>query len=86
MNSLYFQSIVKDNYFKEAQRIITSLRGSFASNPGKLIELQQLEQVAEHNRVALNVINQIGAHDPSLRVSFEFIHHPHFAIAVIKRS
>ncbi|XP_042456501.1 N-alpha-acetyltransferase 35, NatC auxiliary subunit-like isoform X1 [Zingiber officinale] len=79
-------SIIKDNCFREAQKIITSLRGSYAGNSDKLIELQQLEQVAERNRVALSVIDQIGARDPSLTVSFEFTHHPHFAIAVIKRS
>ncbi|WOL00497.1 N-alpha-acetyltransferase 35, NatC auxiliary subunit [Canna indica] len=84
--NVQISSVVKENYFREAQRIITSLRGCFAGNPDKLLELQQLEQVAERNRVAINVINQIGAHDPSLRVSFEFSHHPHFAIAVIRRS
>ncbi|CAL9132181.1 unnamed protein product [Musa textilis] len=78
--------VVKHNYFREAQRITSSLKGSFAGDPNRMLELQQLEQVAEHNRIALNVINQVGADDPSLRVSFEFTHHPHFAIAVVKRS
>lgn len=81
-----FQSIIKDNCFREALKIITSLRGSYAGNSDKLMELQQLEQVAERNRVALSVIDRIGARDPSLTVSFEFTHHPHFAIAMIKRS
>ncbi|XP_065017543.1 uncharacterized protein LOC103994804 [Musa acuminata AAA Group] len=78
--------VVKHNYFREAQRITSSLKGSFAGDPNRMLELQQLEQVAEHNRIALNVINQVGADDPSLRVSFEFTHHPHFAMAVVKRS
>ncbi|CAL9147358.1 unnamed protein product [Musa hybrid cultivar] len=78
--------VVKHNYFREAQRITSSLKGSFAGDPNRMLELQQLEQVAEHNRIALNVINQVGADDPSLRVSFEFSHHPHFAMAVVKRS
>ncbi|XP_064935527.1 uncharacterized protein LOC135587730 isoform X1 [Musa acuminata AAA Group] len=76
--------VVKHNYFREAQRITSSLKGSFAGDPNRMLELQQLEQVAEHNRIALNVINQVGADDPSLRVSFEFTHHPHFAMAVVK--
>ncbi|XP_062221658.1 uncharacterized protein LOC133920994 isoform X2 [Phragmites australis] len=78
--------LVKYNFFKEIQKIIPSLRGSFASEPEKLAELRRIEQVAEHNRVALNIVSQIGAADPSLRVSFEFTHHPHFAVAVVKRS
>ncbi|GJM87261.1 hypothetical protein PR202_ga03198 [Eleusine coracana subsp. coracana] len=78
--------LVKYNFFKETQKIIPSLRGSFASEPEKLAELRRIEQVAEHNRIALNIISQVGAGDPSLRVSFEFTHHPHFAVAVVKRS
>lgn len=49
-------------------------------------ELRQIEQVAEHNKIALNVINKVGTRDPSLIVSFEFTHHPVFAVAVVKRS
>ncbi|KAL6635301.1 hypothetical protein ACP70R_027972 [Stipagrostis hirtigluma subsp. patula] len=78
--------LVKYNFFKEIQKIIPSLKGSFASEPDKLAELRRIEQVAEHNRIALNIISQIGAGDQSLRVSFEFSHHPHFAVAVVKRS
>ncbi|OEL26882.1 N-alpha-acetyltransferase 35, NatC auxiliary subunit [Dichanthelium oligosanthes] len=77
--------LVKYNFFKEIQKIIPSLRGSFASEPEKLAELRRIEQVAEHNRIALNIISQVGPNDPSLRVSFEFTHHPHFAVAVVKR-
>lgn len=77
---------MKYNFFKEIQKIIPSLKGSFASEPEKLAELRQIEQVAEHNRIALNIINHVGASDPKLRVSFEFTHHPHFAVAVVKRS
>lgn len=78
--------MAKHNYFREAQRIIASLKGSFSGEPDKLLEVRQLEQVAEHNRIALNVVNQVGGQDPSLRVSLEFTHHPYFAVAVVKRS
>ena len=84
--SLWSQDLVKYNFFKEIQKITPSLRGSFASEPEKLVELRRIEQVAEHNRIALNIINQVGPGDPSLRVSFEFTHHPHFAVAIVKRS
>uniref|UniRef100_M8CV69 N-alpha-acetyltransferase 35, NatC auxiliary subunit n=1 Tax=Aegilops tauschii TaxID=37682 RepID=M8CV69_AEGTA len=80
------EDVMKYNFFKEIQKIIPSLKGSFASEPEKLAELRQIEQVAEHNRIALNIINHVGASDPKLRVSFEFTHHPHFAVAVVKRS
>ena len=84
--SFWSQDLVKYNFFKEIQKITPSLRGSFASEPEKLVELRRIEQVAEHNRIALNIINQVGPGDPSLRVSFEFTHHPHFAVAIVKRS
>ncbi|KAL5211511.1 hypothetical protein ABZP36_022358 [Zizania latifolia] len=82
----FIADVMKCNIFKEVQKIIPSLRGSFASEPEKLAEIHQLEQVAEHNRIALNIISQVGAGDPSLRVSFEFTHHRHFAVAVVKIS
>lgn len=82
----HMADVMKYNFFKEIQKIIPSLKGSFASEPEKLAELRQIEQVAEHNRIALNIINSVGVGDPSLRVSFEFTHHPHFAVAVVKRS
>ncbi|KAG8060622.1 hypothetical protein GUJ93_ZPchr0002g24536 [Zizania palustris] len=82
----FMADVMKYNFFKEVQKIIPSLRGSFASEPEKLAEIRQIEQVAEHNRIALNIISQVGAGDPSLRVSFEFTHHRHFAVAVVKRS
>ncbi|KAK9102058.1 hypothetical protein Sjap_019312 [Stephania japonica] len=66
--------------------IVKELRSSFSSDPDRLDELRQIEQIAEHNRVALNVICQAGASDTSLKVSFEFTHGPCFAIAVVKRS
>ncbi|KAJ0984762.1 hypothetical protein J5N97_003118 [Dioscorea zingiberensis] len=78
--------VVKHNYFREAQRISTSLRGSFSGDPGRMQELRRIDQVSEHNRIALNVINKVSAHDPSLSVTFEFTHHPFFAVAVVKRS
>ncbi|OAY66784.1 N-alpha-acetyltransferase 35, NatC auxiliary subunit [Ananas comosus] len=78
--------VVKHNYFREAQRIAASLKGSFSADPERLAELRLIEQVAEHNRIALNVINQVGAGDPTLRVPLEFTHHNHFVVAVVKRS
>ncbi|KAJ0960348.1 hypothetical protein J5N97_001832 [Dioscorea zingiberensis] len=78
--------VVKHNYFREAQRISTSLRGSFSGDPGRMQELRRIDQVSEHNRIALNVINKVSTHDPSLSVTFEFTHHPFFAVAVVKRS
>ncbi|KAJ4792597.1 hypothetical protein LUZ62_043843 [Rhynchospora pubera] len=78
--------VVRCDYFKEIQRITTSLKGSFAEVPEKLSEIRQIEQVAERNRIALNIINQLGASDTSLRVSFELTHHPYFAVVVVKRS
>ncbi|KAK9141756.1 hypothetical protein Syun_011156 [Stephania yunnanensis] len=80
------ETLVKYNYFRDAQRIVKELRSSFSSDPDRLDELRQIEQIAEHNRVALNVICQAGASDTSLKVSFEFTHSPCFAIAVVKRS
>ncbi|KAI3982102.1 hypothetical protein MKX01_019008 [Papaver californicum] len=83
---VHFSTIVKYNYFRDAQQIAKELRGSFSSDPDRLAELKQIEQVAEYNWVALNVIGQAGANDPSLNISFEFNHHPCFAVAVVKRS
>ncbi|KAK6941702.1 hypothetical protein RJ641_027079 [Dillenia turbinata] len=74
------------NYFKEAQRITMELRGSFPHDEERLAELRQIELAAEHNGIALNVVCQVGAVDPTLKVTFEFSHHPYFAIAVVKRS
>lgn len=74
------------NCFKDAQRIAKELRGSFANDSDRLAELRQIEQVAEHNYVALNLLCRLGSLEPSLKISFEFIHHPHFATAAVKRS
>jgi hypothetical protein len=74
------------NYFKDAQKIAKEVKSSFLNDPDRLAELCILEQVAEHNSVALNVISRVGALDPSLKVSFKFIHHPCFATVVVKRS
>lgn len=74
------------DYFKESQRIAKEVKSSFANDPDKMTELRRLEQVAEHNSVAMNVICRVGALDPSLKVSFEFSHHPFFATAIVKRS
>lgn len=73
------------DYFKDAQRIAKEVKSSFSNDREKLAELRRLEQVAEHNSIALNVISRAGALDPSLKVSFEFNHHPCFATAVVKR-
>ncbi|KAL9398494.1 hypothetical protein Peur_007455 [Populus x canadensis] len=81
-----FSTLVMYNYFKDAQKIAKEVRSGFSNDPDRLAELRVLEQVAEHNSIALNVICQVGALDPSLKVSFEFIHHPCFATVVVKRS
>ncbi|XP_061950632.1 uncharacterized protein LOC133673757 isoform X2 [Populus nigra] len=82
-----FSSLVMYNYFKDAQKIAKEVKSSFLNDPDRLAELCILEQVAEHNSVALNVISRVGALDPSsLKVSFEFIHHPCFATVAVKRS
>lgn len=77
---------MKYNYFGDAQRISKELRRSFSGDPDKLCELRQIEQVAEYNQIALNVIHQAGAHDSSLKVSLEFRHHPCFAVVTVKRN
>ncbi|KAH7546318.1 hypothetical protein FEM48_Zijuj01G0187600 [Ziziphus jujuba var. spinosa] len=79
-------NLVMYNYFKDAQRIAKEVKSSFSNDPDKLAELRRLEQVAEHNSVALNIICRLGALDSSLKISFEFNHHPYFATAVVKRS
>ncbi|XP_031261362.1 N-alpha-acetyltransferase 35, NatC auxiliary subunit isoform X3 [Pistacia vera] len=81
-----FSTLVMYNYFKDAQKIAKEIKSSFSNDPERLAELRRLEQVAEHNVVAVNVICRLGAIDPSLKVSFEFSHHPYFASAVVKRS
>ncbi|KAK3006450.1 hypothetical protein RJ639_015960 [Escallonia herrerae] len=79
-------TVVMYNYFKDAQRIAKELRSSFSSDPERMEELRRIEQVAEHNAVALNLISRLGTLDPSLKVHFEFNYHPQFATVVVKRS
>lgn len=74
------------NFFKDAQRISKELRNSFSNDPVKMAELRSIEQVAEHNDVALNLISRLGTLDSSLKIYFEFSHHPYFATAIVKRS
>ncbi|XP_061350749.1 uncharacterized protein LOC133295882 isoform X2 [Gastrolobium bilobum] len=81
-----FSTLVMYDYFKEAQRIAKEVKSSFANDPDKMAELRRIEQVAEHNSIALNVICRVGALDPSLKISFTFCHHPFFATAIVKRS
>lgn len=81
----HLSNLVMYDYFKDAQRIAKEVKSSFSNDPEKLAELRRLEQVAEHNSIALNVISRAGALDPSLKVYFEFNHHPCFATAVVKR-
>ncbi|XP_024016459.1 N-alpha-acetyltransferase 35, NatC auxiliary subunit isoform X3 [Eutrema salsugineum] len=69
-------------YFRDAQKIAKDIKVGFANDPDKLAEVRALEQVAEHNIIAVNLISQ----DCSLKVSFEFTHHPYFASAVVRRS
>ncbi|KAF5202674.1 Mak10-like protein [Thalictrum thalictroides] len=84
--NVHFSTLVKYNHFKDAQRIAKELRSSFFDDPNKLAELRQIEQIAEHNRVALNIISQVGSKDSSLKVTFEFSYHPCYAVAVVKRA
>lgn len=81
-----FSTLVMYNYFKDAQRIVKEIKSSFSNDPDRLAELRRLEQVAEHNAVALNLICRVGALDPSLKVSLEFSYHPYFATIIVKRS
>lgn len=74
------------NCFKDALRIAKDLRSSFSHDPERVAELRRIEQVAEHNGVALNLICRLGTLEPSLKVYFEFSHHPYFATIVVKRS
>ncbi|XP_011078412.1 N-alpha-acetyltransferase 35, NatC auxiliary subunit isoform X2 [Sesamum indicum] len=81
-----FSTLSEYNCFKDAQRMAKELRGNFANDPDRMAELRRIEQVAEHNCVALNLLCRLGTLEPSLKISFEFIHHPHFAVAAVKRS
>lgn len=74
------------DYFEAAQKDLKKLRHCFPKDSERLHEIQQLEHVAEKNRIALNVIHFAGQASCFPRVSFEFSHHPLFAVAVIKRS
>ncbi|CAN1290155.1 N-alpha-acetyltransferase 35, NatC auxiliary subunit [Linum perenne] len=81
-----FSNIASHNYFKDAQKLVKEIKSNFVNDPDRLAELRRLEQVAEHNGVAMNVMCKLGPVDPSLKVSFEFIHHPCFATAVVRRA
>ncbi|XP_057419627.1 uncharacterized protein LOC130713831 isoform X2 [Lotus japonicus] len=81
-----FHTLVTCDYFKEAQRIAKELESSFANDPDMMAELRRIEQVAERNSIALNVICRVGARDPSLKISFTLSHHPFFVTAIVKRS
>lgn len=75
------------NHFKDAQRIVKEVKSSFSDDPERLSDLRRVEQVAEHNSIALSLLCRMGGSlDPSLKLSFEFSHHPHFATAVVRRS
>ncbi|AEC06164.1 MAK10 homologue [Arabidopsis thaliana] len=69
-------------YFHDAQKIAKDIKVGYANDPDKLAEVTGLEKVAERNIVAVNLFCQ----DRSLKVSFEFTHHPYFATAVVRRS
>ncbi|WOG91301.1 hypothetical protein DCAR_0310549 [Daucus carota subsp. sativus] len=85
-NHARFSTLHMYNYFKDAQKIAKELKSSFSGNPDRLAELRRIEQVAEHNAIALNLVCRLGTLDPSLKVYFEYSHHSHFATAVVKRS
>ncbi|KAL1554833.1 N-alpha-acetyltransferase 35, NatC auxiliary subunit-like [Salvia divinorum] len=86
VTNIRFATVSMHNCFKDAQKITKDLRGGFANDPDRLAELRQIEQVAEHNHVALNLLCRLGSLEPSLKISFDFIHHPHFVTASVKRS
>ncbi|XP_010557611.1 PREDICTED: N-alpha-acetyltransferase 35, NatC auxiliary subunit [Tarenaya hassleriana] len=81
-----FPILLVYNYFKDAQKMAKDLKSGFSKEPDRLAEVRRLEQVAEHNAVALNLICRVGAVDRSLKVSFEFTHHPYFPTVVVRRS
>ncbi|XP_078437629.1 MAK10 homolog isoform X2 [Wolffia australiana] len=72
-------------YFVDVQKIVAVLKAKLGEGASKFAELQQIEQVAEHNRIALGIIDKLGPSDPSLRVTLEFDCHPCFGVATIKR-
>lgn len=80
------QTLPVYNYFKDAHKLAKELKTTFSNDPEKMSELRKLEQVAEHNSVALNLISRLGGLDSSLNVSLELNHHPYFATVVVKRS
>ncbi|GAY37413.1 hypothetical protein CUMW_028790 [Citrus unshiu] len=57
----------------DAQRIAKEIKSSFSNDPEKLAELRRIEQVAEHNGIALNVISRVGALDPSLKLAVSIL-------------
>ncbi|RYR76675.1 hypothetical protein Ahy_A01g001254 isoform B [Arachis hypogaea] len=81
-----FSTQVLSDHFKEAHRIAKDVKSSFAHDADMMAEIRRIEQVAEHNNIALNVISRVGVLEPSLKISFTFTHHPFFATAIVKRS
>ncbi|XP_074281144.1 uncharacterized protein LOC141606055 isoform X2 [Silene latifolia] len=79
-------TLVMYNHFKDAQRIVKELKKVFVNDLNKLAELRCIEQVAERNSIALNVINCVGGRDATLKISLDFSYHPNFAVLVVKRS
>ena len=82
----FFQTQMQFDYFEDVQKDLNKLGHYFPKGSEKVHEIQQLEHVAEKNRITLNVIRFVGQGGNFPRVSFEFSHHPLFAVAVIKRS
>uniref|UniRef100_A0A7N0TGY9 NAA35-like TPR repeats domain-containing protein n=1 Tax=Kalanchoe fedtschenkoi TaxID=63787 RepID=A0A7N0TGY9_KALFE len=73
----HISTLAMYNYFKDAQKLAKQLKGYyFSKDSERMSELRILEQVAEHNSVALNLISRIGNLDSPLKVSLEFNHHP----------
>ncbi|KAH9616629.1 hypothetical protein KSS87_020230 [Heliosperma pusillum] len=79
-------TLVMYNHFKDAQRIVKELKKVFVNDPNKMAEIRCVEQVAERNSIALNVINCVGGRDATLKISLDFSYHPNFAVLVVKRS
>ena len=82
----FFQTQMQFDYFEDVQKDLNKLRHYFPKGSTEEHEIQQLEHMAKKNRITLNVIRFTGQGVNFSRVSFEFSHHPLFAIAVIKRS
>ncbi|KAL3535902.1 hypothetical protein ACH5RR_004363 [Cinchona calisaya] len=84
-NVLVLRTLSTYNCFKDAQRIAKDLGANYSNDPDKLNELLSVEQVADIMLLP-NLVCRLGTLDQSLKVYFEFSHHPYFAFAVVNRT